>query len=395
METQADGTTRPNPNDYRKAQTNLIDPNCPQASFQALRDRCPAFVSEGIAYLTLHEDVESALRDPEVFGSRNRGVVGNVRPRIPVDIDPPEHHRYRRILDPLFAPREVARFEPEFAALANRLIDVFIDRGRCDFVSDFAVPLPSLMFLSLLGLPLEDLPVLLELNDAVMRPPSDGDVAQQLADSGRRIYEYFEDHLSRRGDHRGHDVISRILDAEHEGEVLTHDEVVDILYMFVLAGLDTVTSSLDCFVAYLAQHPEQRRRLVADPGLIPTAVEELLRWESPVSFSARNATREVTVSGCEIKKGMPVAIMLGSANTDERAVDHPDVVDFTRNPNRHMAFGRGIHRCLGSHLARLELKVALAVLHRRIPEYEIESGTTLEWRSISIRSLARLPLVFR
>ena len=183
-----------------------------------------------------------------------------------------------------------------------------------------------------------------------MRPPSEGDIPAHMAASGQRIYDYFERYLAERGDARGEDVISRILDAEVEGERLTHDEVVDILYLFTLAGLDTVTASLECFIVYLARHPEQRRMIVENPSLIASAVEELLRWESPVIFSARAAAIDVTVRGFEITAGTPVAVCIASANTDEEAFDRADVVDFTREPNRHVAFGRGIHRCLGSHL---------------------------------------------
>jgi cytochrome P450 len=394
MPTDDVATTAPNPNDYRRGGVRLFDIADPQPDFRRMRDTCPVTVSSGIAFLTKHADVEAALRNPEVFASKGRGNVGNTRPRIPVDIDPPEHRRYRRILDPLFSPREMARFEPDFTALTNRLLDGFADRGRCDFATEFAEPLPSLMFLQLLGLPLEDLHLLLGLKDAVMRPPSDGDVAAHMAASGQRIYDYFEDHLAKRSTARGNDVISRIIDADVDGEQLTHEEVVDILYMFTLAGLDTVTASLECFIAYLATHPDQRRLIVDDPGLMPSAVEELLRWESPVLFSARAAASDVTVRGFEIKAGTPVAVLLASANTDEEAFERADVVDLAREPNRHIAFGRGIHRCLGSHLARLELRVALTEFHRRIPDYAIEHGVELAWQGPAIRAVPALPLTF-
>jgi cytochrome P450 len=320
--------------------------------------------------------------------------VGNTRPRIPVDIDPPAHHRYRAILDPLFAPREVARFEPEFRDLANRLIDGFAGRGSCDLVPEFTVPLPSLMFLQILGLPLEDLELLLGLKNAVMHPPSEGDVAAHMRLSGQRIYDYFEENLARRGEARGPDVISRILDAEYEKERLSHEEVIDILSMFALAGLDTVTSSLQCFAVYLGQHPDQRERLVDHPELVPAAVEELLRWESPVMMVARAAATDMDLRGCHIAAGSPVAVLLGSANTDEEAFEHADAVDFDRDPNRHMAFGAGIHRCLGSHLARLELRVALGELLRRLPDYEIKPGVELEWLGPGIRGVTALPIQF-
>ena len=148
--------------------------------------------------------------------------------------------------------------------------------------------------------------------------------------------------------------------AEVDGDRLTQDEILGICFLFILAGLDTVTDTLECFFAYLAQHPEQRQAIVADPSIIPTAVEELLRWESPVTGVARVAAQDAEVGGCPIHKGDHVGISIGSANTDERALPDADTVDLTRQPNKHLAFGGGVHRCLGSHLARLELRTTLA-----------------------------------
>ena len=164
------------------------------------------------------------------------------------------------------------------------------------------------------------------------------------------------------------------------------DEILGICFLFILAGLDTVTDSLECFVARLAQHPDERRQIVDDPSIIPSAVEELLRWETPVTTVARVATPDVDLGGCPIKKGENIGVVIGAANTDEEALPGADQVDLTRNPNSHLAFGGGVHRCLGSHLARLELRVALREWHRRIPEYSIVPGTELIYRGASARS---------
>jgi cytochrome P450 len=157
--------------------------------------------------------------------------------------------------------------------------------------------------------------------------------------------------------------------------------------------LDTVTDSLDCFFVYLARHPEQRRLLIEQPDIVPSAIEELLRWETPVPGVVRIALQDVEVGGCPISKGERVSPLLGAANTDPDEFADPDVVDFARSPNRHRAFGGGPHRCLGSHLARLELRVALREFHRRIPDYEIPSGTELKYTS-ALRSVESLPLRF-
>ena len=164
-------------------------------------------------------------------------------------------------------------------------------------------------------------------------------------------------------------------------------------YLFLIAGLDTVTDSLDCFFALLAQEPEHRRLLVDDESVIPSAVEELLRWESPVPAVPRRTVQDVEIAGCPIKAGEQVMLLIGSANTDHDAHPGLDSLDLTRSPNPHLAFGGGVHRCLGSHLARLELRVALREFHRIIPDYELAPGTELEYTP-GLRSLHTLPLVF-
>ncbi len=172
------------------------------------------------------------------------------------------------------------------------------------------------------------------------------------------------------------------------------DEILGICFLFILAGLDTVTDTLECFVARLAQHPDERRQIVDDPSIIPSAVEELLRWETPVTTVARKATRDVELGGCPIRAGENVGLVIGSANTDEESVPGADVVDLHRSPNRHLAFGGGVHRCLGSHLARLELRIALREWHRRIPEYSIVPGTELDYQ-MGLRQIERVAAELR
>ena len=196
----------------------------------------------------------------------------------------------------------------------------------------------------------------------------------------------------RRSDPRD-DMITGFVTAEVDGERLTTEDILDICYLFLLAGLDTVTASLDCFIAYLAQHADRRDLLVADPALVPRAVEELLRWETPVVAVPRLAVQDVEIAGDQIRAGERVACLLGAADTDGSQFPEPDDVDFARDPNRHLAFGAGVHRCLGSHLARLELRVALEELHRRIPDYHLTPGETPHF-TFRIRSAEYLPLTF-
>ena len=346
-------------------------------------------------------DIEEAFRHPDVFASTEAVDLSNVRPLIPLNIDPPDHKKYRKILDPLFAPRAMAALEQPVAELANRLMDAFEGQEEIDFGPAFSVPLPSQVFLTLLGLPLEELPTFLAMKDGIIRPervmgvhgghPEAKAYQQKTALS---IYEYFEKVLDDRERQPKDDLVSRFLQTEIEGDRLTREEILDISFLFLIAGLDTVTASLDCMFSFLARNPSHRRQIVDNPALIPAAVEELLRYETPVIGVPRRAVKDFELNGCPIRAGDQVTVLLGSGNTDDEEFGDGDVVRFDRDPNRHMAFGGGIHRCLGSHLARQELRVALREWHKRYPEYHIKPGAQLDYTS-GIRSLDHFPLVLR
>lgn len=378
-----------------------LDPAQPQAIYDMLREHSPILRTElGGTMIARHEDVEFALRNADVFSSDMDAIsIGNVRPLIPLQINPPEHVKYRRLLDPLFAPKQVALLGNDVRKLSNQLIDDFIDTGECEFNTAFAIPLPCTVFLRLLGLPLEDLDLFLELKDNIIRPEGQSG-ARQLeqfekiqAETGQRIYDYFNKVLDEREQQPRDDMLTGFLEADVDGNRLTREDILDICYLFLLAGLDTVTASVGCMVSYLAQHPDQRQRLVDDPSQIPGAVEELLRWETPVPGVPRVATENVELCGERIEAGERITVLLGSANIDERGFPQPDDVDFERPANRHLAFGGGVHRCLGSHLARLELRVALEQLHERIPDYSIKPGEEPKY-TVGIRAVDYLPLVF-
>lgn len=194
---------------------------------------------------------------------------------------------------------------------------------------------------------------------------------ESSAGAAQQIYEYFDKAIDEHIAVPRDNVLSAMIAADVGGQPLSREELLDICFLFLIAGLDTVTDSLDCFFVYLARHPEHRRQLVERPDVLPGAVEELLRWKTPVPGVARVATQDVEVGGCPISKGERVSPLLGAANTDPTEFPDPEAVDFTRSPNRHRAFGGGPHRCLGPHLARMELRVALREFLRRIPDYEI------------------------
>ncbi|WP_420639585.1 cytochrome P450 [Candidatus Poriferisocius sp.] len=373
----------------------------PHGLYRELRDDAPVTelggrMGRGSLTVSRHEDVVAALRTPEVFSSDPAAVdIGTVRPLVPLQVDPPHHSKHRKALDPLFAPRQIAAYEPRVRELVRELIDQVADDGHCNFHQAIAEPLPSTVFLELLGLPVSRVDEFLALKDGIIRPParSMAERREKVAATGQKIYAVLEEVVEARMAERQDDFFSTILDVEVAGEPLSRDDVVDIGYLFFLAGLDTVSASLECMIAFLAQNPDHRRRLVDDPAVIPHAIEELLRHESPVAAVARITAADTEISGCPIAAGTRITALVGSANTDERVWDNPHLVDFDRESNKHIAFGAGVHRCLGSHLARMELRVALEEWHARVPDYRLADGIELRY-SQGVRQVDNLELVW-
>ncbi len=367
----------------------------PHELYKELREKSPVMRMGTMVVASRRDEVETVLKSPKIYASADATPLGNIRPLIPLQIDPPDHIRYRRILDPLFAPRQVAKLEESVTRLVDDLISRFKSRGSCDLVKEFTVPLPSEVFLTMFGLPLEDLPIFLKMKDGIVRPPG-ATLTEQNAyrdETGRDIYAYFETVLDAKADVPADDLISQLLTPAADGACLTRHEILDICYLLLTAGLDTVSATLECMFAHLATHPEDRQLLV-DPEAANRAVEELLRWETPVVGVVRLATEDTELGGQAVHAGDQVNVMLGAINIEPGdALDHAEELDLTRASNRHAAFGVGIHRCLGSHLARLELRVALSEFHRQIPDYRLAPGTELSY-SMGIRAVESLPLEF-
>jgi len=375
---------------------DAFETQCPQPLYSEFARTMPFRSDDGIVFLTRMADVTAALKQHEI---RSGGEsMGSDRPLIPLNIDGPEHTKYRRLLDPLFAPKRVATFEPVVKELADELIDDFIEDGQVELFAAFCDPLPSRVFLGILGLPQSDVAFLQGFKEAAIRPRGatpEAAVAYQH-DKAQQMYAYLNAELDRREavTDPGNDLLAWFLHAEVAGDRLTRENILDIVYLLVIAGLDTVASSLSCLIAWLAQHPVEQERLVRDPSLLPRAIEELMRFESPVPMASRAAVADVDVNGKEVRAGDTLLVVWSAANLDSEVFDHPLEVDIDRERNPHVAFASGFHRCLGSHLARLELRVAIGRFHERIPRYRLIEGSTPEYHNQGVRSVNPLMLDF-
>jgi cytochrome P450 len=391
---------------YGAGLAELMNPELarhPQPVYAALVEGSPVLRVDGVGVIVCsREGVREVLRSPDVFSSSmSAHDLKTKRPLIPLQIDPPDHRKYRRILDPLFSLPRMQALEEPASRLVNSLVDGFVDDEEIDFARQFSMPFPSQVFLTIFGLPMEDLPRFLAMKDGVIRPdhvvghpfghPETEAHQQQASDS---IYAYFENVIDARSGGVQDDLLSHVMHAEVEGERLTHEEVLDICFLFLIAGLDTVTASLDCCFGDLAVHPVARRKIFEQPDAIPAIVEEMLRWETPVMGAARVATRDTEIGGFSISGGEHVMVLLGAANVDAAAFEGAGTLDWDRAVNPHLAFGGGAHRCLGSHLARVELNVVLREWHRRIPDYCIKPGAELEYTP-GIRTVESFPMLLR
>jgi cytochrome P450 len=372
----------------------------PIAVYGMVHEQCPVARTESMfgghgVTVSKYEDVLWALKHPEVFSSKDVVNVGGEVPLLPLSVDPPEHAKYRRLLDPQFSPKRMAELEPEARALVNEIIDAFASRGECDFDEEFATPLPSTIFLAMMGLPHSDLPDFLRWRDDTIRPEGrtveEQEAKRQAA--GQAIEAYFEHAIEEKRKNPDDRLLSTVAHGEVDGRPLTHNEMLGITHLLLLGGLDTVTATLDCMIVYLAQHPERRQALVEDPSLISAAIEELLRHQTPVMMVPRIIARDHEIGGVQLQAGDSATLLIGAANVDVAEFDEAGDVMLDRGANRHLAFGGGPHRCLGSHLARLELRVAIEEFHKRIPEYSIREGAEIHF-SPGIRQADNLPIVF-
>jgi cytochrome P450 len=353
--------------------------------------------------VTRYDAVHDVLRKPEIFSSYPNNLVdAGAGKFLPLELDPPEHTAFRAALQPLFSPTRMRELEVEIRRIVNELISEFAARGSAEYISEFAHELPTSVFLALMGWPLSDAPLFTEATEIALngRP---GDTPEQANESRMQaafqMFGYFGKVIAERrtGGADLDDITSRVLrnkiEVDGRDRPLTDEELARMFFLLLIAGLHTVQGSLAWAVLHLSQNPDQRKLLVEDPGLVPAAVEEVLRYEAAVSMG-RRAVADTEIGGVAVREGDQLLVMLCSANRDATQFHEPDAMRIDRTPNRHLTFGSGPHRCLGSHLARIELRIALEELHRRIPDYALDPNEPPTVLPSQVRGVARMPIVF-
>ena len=348
-----------------------------------LRDRYPAFwneVGDGHWVLTRFESMRRALQHVEVFSTEST-IVSDPNPDyllLPLFLPPDLHTKYRQLYNARFSPGAVNRLSPIARQACLETIERFRDRGHCEFMEEFADVYPTQVFLIALNLPLEDTDQFVTWVRAIFKGLAGVDQEGGAAAQGE-VMQYMErlvdDRMANPRD-PDTDMVTYLVQAKIDGEPISREYLLSMLMTLVLAGLDTTKSQLGYNFHYLATHPEDRRRLVEDPGLIPSAIEELLRFNAFVP-PARKLQSDIEYEGCPMEKGQMVLMPLWSGCRDTGAFEDADKVVIDRNPNRHIAFGAGPHRCAGAHLARRELLIAMEEWHRLIPDYEIVTDEPL------------------
>jgi cytochrome P450 len=344
------------------------------STYSRLRAECPVGRSDkygGFWYLTKSDDIFAAEQDPETFSVAPSMLLpdfGTDFPLIPIDVDPPDHSRYRRILLPLFTPRAVGGLEDGMRSTARQLIEQIRDQRAADVSALYARPMPTIVFSRLAGFPEKDWPRFDAWVDDIIYERTTNPARARAA--ALEVVDYF-DHLlrTRAGGGDNHDLIGELLAARIDGEPLTHDELVSYCYLLFLAGLDTTAWAIRSSLWYLARDARAQERLRREPALIPAAAEEFLRTMSPVQAMARTCRADTEVRGRRLSAGDRVLLVFGAGNRDPDTFEHPDEIHIDRDANRHLAFGAGIHRCLGSHLGRRELVVALEEFLSRMPGF--------------------------
>ena len=340
--------------------------------WKALRDAGPVVFMNGHYYLTRREDVLAALRNPKVFSSRLAlQPPGYPLPVVPLAFDPPEHTRYRKILQPYFSPQGLSKSRPVLQRHATEMIAALAGRGKCEAMADFARLYPFQVFLDLYGLPLEDLERVIAWKDAVVADKPY--LSQEDLEKGQELLAYLSDAIQQRRQNPGSDMLSRVMTGEGNFSDL---ELLGMSHLLILAGLDTVTAAIGFSLFELARRPRLRDALRDNPKQIRVFVEEIVRLEPSAPVAPRVTTEIVTVGGMMLPPGTSVRLCMAAVNRDDSDAMSTNDLVMDGKVHRHWGFGGGPHRCLGSHLARIELTIIVAEWLRQIPDFDVPDDYT-------------------
>jgi cytochrome P450 len=382
----------------------LVPLDDPYPAYRRFRDEAPCYYhpTRDLWVLSRFDDIVAAAKDWETFSSSAGGTGNDVDDTYQLFLpagdlpaaDPPLHTRLRAALRLAFSPSALrVRFEPAVRAKVHELIDGFVDEGRADLAYDLARPLPATTMFTWFGFPEEDHTGLLALfNDMLQRTSGDRALPPAALAARDRLRLYVQDAARERQQTPGNDLMTFLVDAVDAGQ-LSRDELLGSSLLLFVAGITTTSGLISNSLLHLGRDPDQRAIVVREAAAIPAAIEELLRYDAPIQILIRTTTREVDVGGSTIPGDAQVLLVWASANRDERRWDDPDRLDLTRRPTRHVAFGEGIHHCLGAPLARLEARILFEELFRRIPDYEV-SGPIVRVKTPTDRALERLPVQF-
>ncbi|MEU9016186.1 cytochrome P450 [Actinomadura sp. NPDC048394] len=347
----------------------------PHPELRWIRENEPVYRDEngGVWGISKHADVKAVSRNPEAFSSAHGIRPDNAAMPMMIDMDDPEHKMRRKLVSAGFTPRRVAAQEDYLRRICDEILDGVCEQGECDFVHDIAAQLPLIVIGDALGFAPEDRQTLLAWSDDMLRALTGGDDLELMVKAGEAFNgfnEYATRAVERCRAEPGDDLLSILVHAEIDGDHLDHDSLLQESLLILIGGDETTRHVISGGMYQLCLHPDQRQKLIDDPGKIPTAVEEMLRWVSPIKNMNRTATRDVELGGRTIREGDKVLLLYPSANRDEDVFDDPFRFDVERTPNDHIAFGNGPHFCLGNSLARLELKVMFERLMARLPDIE-------------------------
>jgi cytochrome P450 len=362
--------------------------------WRRLRNECPVIHSDkhgGFWFVSRYSDVHRVVVETESFTSTQGVTTPRWVAQLPADSDPPEHRRYRSVINPVFAPQRVAEHETWIRQEARDRIAAIADRDRFDVVEDFAAPYSKRFAIRWIGFPAQDLDQLAHWTHIMSSTTTEGN---QFSETSELMNVYLVDALQARPSQpEGGDILWAIATGTFGDRQLTMEEKVALLLQVTFGGLHTTSAVLGGALVWLADHPEDRYRLRREPDLMRTAVEEFVRYLSPLSQMTRVARKDVEIAGCPIKAGERVQFGIGSANFDERQFDRPEEVILDRYPNRHLGFGGGPHRCVGSHIGRLGVRIGLEEFLAAFQNFEVDDHHALRYGSGEARLLLSAPFV--